>query len=42
LSAHLKERLEKLEELLQRLAIESAKGKPIVVEGRKITVGPDF
>jgi 2,5-diamino-6-(ribosylamino)-4(3H)-pyrimidinone 5'-phosphate reductase len=27
--------LEKLEELLQRLAIESAKGKPIVVEGRK-------
>ena len=35
MSAHLKERLEKLEELLQRIAAESAKGKPIVVEGKK-------
>jgi len=33
LSTHLKEKLEKILELLDRLATESAKGTPIVVEG---------
>lgn len=35
LSAHLKEREERLERLLERLAEESARGTPIVVEGKK-------
>jgi 5S rRNA maturation endonuclease (ribonuclease M5) len=35
LSTHLKEKLEKIEQLLTQLAEESAKGKLIVVEGKK-------
>ena len=35
LSTHLKERLEKIEQILTKLTEESAKGKPIVVEGKK-------
>jgi 5S rRNA maturation endonuclease (ribonuclease M5) len=35
LSTRLREREEKIEQLLQRLADESAKGTPIIVEGRK-------
>ncbi len=35
MSTHLKEKLEKIEELLERLAAHSAKGIPIVVEGKK-------
>jgi len=35
LSTRLKEREERIEQLLQRLAEESAKGIPIIVEGRK-------
>lgn len=34
MSAHLKEKMEKIEELLERLAVQSAKGTPIVVEGQ--------
>ena len=33
MSTHLKEKLEKIEKLLERLALQSAKGIPIVVEG---------
>lgn len=35
LSTHLKDRLEKIEQVLARLEEASAKGKPIVVEGKK-------
>jgi 5S rRNA maturation endonuclease (ribonuclease M5) len=35
LSTHLKERLEKIELIIAKLTEESAKGKPIVVEGKK-------
>lgn len=35
MSTHLKEKLEKISELLERLAIESSKGIPIIVEGPK-------
>lgn len=35
MSTHLKEKIEKIEELLERLAIQSAKDIPIVVEGQK-------
>jgi 5S rRNA maturation endonuclease (ribonuclease M5) len=35
LSAHFKEKLEKIEQILTHLAEESAKGLPIVVEGKK-------
>jgi 5S rRNA maturation endonuclease (ribonuclease M5) len=35
LSTRLEEKLEKLEHLLAKLAEEAAKGKPIVVEGKK-------
>jgi 2,5-diamino-6-(ribosylamino)-4(3H)-pyrimidinone 5'-phosphate reductase len=35
LSTHLKEKLEKIEQILSKLTEESAKGKPIVVEGKK-------
>jgi 5S rRNA maturation endonuclease (ribonuclease M5) len=35
LSTHLRERIEKIEELLERLAIQSTKGILIVVEGQK-------
>lgn len=35
MSTHLKEKLEKIELILTQLAEESAKGKPIVVEGKK-------
>jgi len=34
LSTHLIEKIEKIEKLLERLAIQSAKGIPIVVEGQ--------
>jgi 5S rRNA maturation endonuclease (ribonuclease M5) len=34
-STHLKDKLEKIEQILTQLTEESAKGKPIVVEGRK-------
>ncbi len=35
MSTHLKDRLEKIEQLIAKLVEESAKGKPIVVEGKK-------
>ena len=35
MSSHLKEREEKIQEILQRLDAESNKGIPIIVEGRK-------
>jgi len=35
LSTHQKEKIEKIEELLERLAIQSAKDIPIVVEGQR-------
>jgi 5S rRNA maturation endonuclease (ribonuclease M5) len=35
LSTHLKDKIEKIEELLERLALQSAKEIPIVVEGQK-------
>jgi 5S rRNA maturation endonuclease (ribonuclease M5) len=35
LSTHLKEKVEKIEQILTQLSEESAKGKPIVVEGKK-------
>jgi 5S rRNA maturation endonuclease (ribonuclease M5) len=35
LSSHLKGRVEKIEQVLSKLIEESAKGKPIVVEGKK-------
>jgi len=35
LSAHLRERQEKIQQTLERLAEESAKGTPIIVEGKK-------
>jgi 2,5-diamino-6-(ribosylamino)-4(3H)-pyrimidinone 5'-phosphate reductase len=35
LSNHLKDKIEKILELLDRLAIQSTKGTPIVVEGKK-------
>ena len=35
MSTHQKERLEKIELIITKLAEESAKGKPIVVEGKK-------
>jgi 2,5-diamino-6-(ribosylamino)-4(3H)-pyrimidinone 5'-phosphate reductase len=35
LSAHLKGKVEKIEQILTQLKEESAKGKPIVVEGKK-------
>jgi 5S rRNA maturation endonuclease (ribonuclease M5) len=35
LSTHLKEKVEKIEQILTQLTEESAKGKPIVVEGKK-------
>lgn len=34
MSTRLKEKIEKIEELLERLALQSAKGIPIVVEGQ--------
>ncbi len=34
MSEHLKEKIEKIEELLNRLAFQSAKGVPIIVEGQ--------
>lgn len=34
MSNHLKGRIEKIEELLERLAVQLAKGIPVVVEGR--------
>jgi 2,5-diamino-6-(ribosylamino)-4(3H)-pyrimidinone 5'-phosphate reductase len=34
LSTHWKEKTEKVEEILERLAVQSAKGVPIVVEGK--------
>lgn len=37
MSTHLKEKLEKIEQILTQIAEESAKGKPIVVEGKKDT-----
>ena len=37
MSTHLKEKLEKIELILAQLTEESAKGNPIVVEGRKDT-----
>jgi len=35
LSTHLKDRVEKIEEIITKLIEEVAKGKPIVVEGKK-------
>ena len=35
MSTHLKEKLEKIEQILTQIAEESTKGKPIVVEGKK-------
>jgi 2,5-diamino-6-(ribosylamino)-4(3H)-pyrimidinone 5'-phosphate reductase len=35
LSTHLKDKQEKLEELITRLIEESAKGNPVIVEGKK-------
>jgi 5S rRNA maturation endonuclease (ribonuclease M5) len=35
LSSHLTEKIDKIEELIERLAAKSAKGVPIVVEGKK-------
>lgn len=35
MSTHFKDRLEKIELIISKLAEESAKGKPIVVEGKK-------
>ena len=35
MSTHLKEKVEKIEQILTQLTEESAKGKPIVVEGKK-------
>ena len=35
MSTHLKEKAEKIEQIIARLTEESAKGKPIVVEGKK-------
>ncbi len=35
MSTHLKDRVEKIEQLIAKLVEESAKGKPIVVEGKK-------
>ena len=35
MSTHLKDKLEKIEQILTQLTEESAKGKPIVVEGKK-------
>jgi len=35
LSTHLKDKVEKIEQIILRLIEESAKGKPIIVEGRK-------
>ena len=35
MSTHLKEKVEKIEQILTKLIEESAKGKPIVVEGKK-------
>ncbi len=35
MSTHLKEKLEKIEQIIVKLTEESAKGKPIVVEGKK-------
>lgn len=35
MSTHLKEKAEKIEQILTKLTEESAKGKPIVVEGKK-------
>jgi len=35
LSTHKKDRVEKIEQLIAKLVEESAKGKPIVVEGKK-------
>ncbi|MCK4478563.1 toprim domain-containing protein [Candidatus Bathyarchaeota archaeon] len=34
MSTRLKEKIERIEELLERLALQSAKGIPIIVEGR--------
>lgn len=35
MSTHLKEKVEKIEQIISKLTEESAKGKPIVVEGKK-------
>ena len=35
MSTHLKDKVEKIEQILTQLTEESAKGKPIVVEGKK-------
>ena len=35
MSTHLKDRVEKIQQLIAKLTEESAKGKPIVVEGKK-------
>ena len=37
MSTHLKDKVEKIEQILTQLSEESAKGKPIVVEGKKDT-----
>ncbi|UCE96080.1 MAG: toprim domain-containing protein [Candidatus Bathyarchaeota archaeon] len=49
MSTHLKEKIEKIEELLERLALQSAKGIPIIVEGqndvnvlRKLAISGDI
>ncbi len=35
MSTHLQERLEKIQEIIAKLAAEVARGKPVVVEGKK-------
>ncbi len=35
MSTHLKDKVEKIEQIILRLIEESAKGKPIIVEGKK-------
>ncbi len=49
MSTHIKEKIEKVEELLERLAIQSAKGIPVIVEGqndvntlRKLAISGDI
>jgi 5S rRNA maturation endonuclease (ribonuclease M5) len=37
LSTHLRDKIEKIEQIIAKLTEESAKGKPIVVEGKKDT-----
>ncbi len=35
MSTHLKDKLEKIKQIITQLTEESAKGKPIIVEGKK-------